>query len=222
MPPPSEAVQAFNDFGREFERRVPQLTLVVPFEGEKEVFTARPNQCSLNPPQVASLDDHELRITLERELSDGAQARALFDTQLDQIEKHLGWARTQIEQHNAKIRASVPELVARRRAKLLATRNLQSTIGFPIRTRPDAGSYSVPMKRRRLRPVRPQRTAATTRFKPEPILSDNDYEAALAVLRNARNALERSPSLAEGLDEERIRDLLLISLNAQFEGDAAG
>ncbi|URN05285.1 hypothetical protein LUW74_19510 [Actinomadura madurae] len=141
--------------------------------------------------------------------------------QLDQIDKHLGWARIQIEQHNAQIRASVPELVARRRDKLLATRSLQTAIGYPIRSRPDASTYSVPVKRRTLRPVRPQ-PAAAARFKPEPTLADSDYAAALAVLRNSRNALERSPSLAAGLDEERIRDLLLINLNAQFEGDAAG
>jgi hypothetical protein len=42
------------------------------------------------------------------------------------------------------------------------------------------------------------------------------------VLRNARNTLERSPSMTASLDEEKIRDLLLIFLNAQFEGAAAG
>ena len=42
------------------------------------------------------------------------------------------------------------------------------------------------------------------------------------MLRNARNALERSPSMTASLDEETIRDLLLISLNAQFQGAAAG
>jgi hypothetical protein len=53
-------------------------------------------------------------------------------------------------------------------------------------------------------------------------LADGDYEAALAVLRNSRNALERTPSMAAKLDEEQIRDLLLLGLNAQFEGSAAG
>jgi hypothetical protein len=42
------------------------------------------------------------------------------------------------------------------------------------------------------------------------------------VLRNSRNALERNPSTVEKLTEEQIRDLLLINLNAQFEGTAAG
>ena len=42
------------------------------------------------------------------------------------------------------------------------------------------------------------------------------------MLRNARNALERTPSMTANLDEEKIRDLLLVILNAQFEGAAAG
>lgn len=54
------------------------------------------------------------------------------------------------------------------------------------------------------------------------MLPDAQYEQALAVLRNARNALERSPSMTVNLNEERIRELLLMSLNAQFEGAAAG
>jgi hypothetical protein len=42
------------------------------------------------------------------------------------------------------------------------------------------------------------------------------------VLRAARNALERSAPMTADLDEEKIRDLLLVFLDAQFEGAAAG
>jgi hypothetical protein len=94
--------------------------------------------------------------------------------------------------------------------------------GFPIRRRPDANSYSVPIKRRKLQPVRPPRRPARAPFRPEPVMAHADYEAALAVLRNSRNALERNRSTLEKLTEEQIRDLLLINLNAQFEGTAAG
>jgi hypothetical protein len=86
---------------------------------------------------------------------------------------------------------------------------LQAEIGFPIRRRPDADTYTVPIKRRNLRPVRPAGTPTATPFAPEPAMAASDYEAALAVLRNSRNALERTPSLAAKLSEEQIRDLLL-------------
>lgn len=51
-------------------------------------------------------------------------------------------------------------------------------------------------------------------------MQDEDYQSALRVLRNQRNALERTPSVAAKLDGEEIRDMLLVGLNAQFEGDA--
>jgi hypothetical protein len=53
-------------------------------------------------------------------------------------------------------------------------------------------------------------------------MEDEEYQAALRVLSNQRNALERNPSVAAKLDEEEIRDMLLVGLNAQFEGDAGG
>ncbi|HVB46134.1 MAG TPA: DNA-processing protein DprA, partial [Streptosporangiaceae bacterium] len=66
------------------------------------------------------------------------------------------------------------------------------------------------------------RPAASGPYQPEPVLPEAQYEQALTVLRNARNALERTPSMTASLDEEKIRDLLLVFLNAQFEGAAAG
>jgi hypothetical protein len=68
----------------------------------------------------------------------------------------------------------------------------------------------------------PRRLTASGPFEPEPVLAETQYEQALGVLRNARNALERAPSMTANLDEEKIRDLLLVILNAQFEGAAAG
>jgi hypothetical protein len=223
MPPPSETTQRFREFGEIGYRRVTRLVLVIPFDGEKVVFRLRASTSTINPPQVISLDDHELRLAVDGPAADAADVRALFKAQLDKIEMFLEWSRNQIEEHNARLRAEVPGMVAARRAQLLATRNLQAEIGFPIRRRPDADTYTVPIKRRNLRPVRHARTPeAAAPFKPEPAMADRDYEAALAVLRNSRNALERTPSLVAKLDEEQIRDLLLVNLNAHFEGDAAG
>lgn len=68
----------------------------------------------------------------------------------------------------------------------------------------------------------PRRPTTSGPFEPEPALPEPQYEQALGVLRNARNALERTPSMTANLDEEKIRDLLLVLLNAQFEGAAVG
>jgi hypothetical protein len=112
----------------------------------------------------------------------------------------------------------ITSTVAERKAKLLADRQLEAGLGFPVRKRPDAPQYSVPVTRRKIET--PRRPAASGPFEPEPVLPETQYEQALGVLRNARNALERTPSMTANLDEEKIRDLLLVLLNAQFEGAA--
>ncbi|MCX4429613.1 hypothetical protein [Streptomyces mirabilis] len=89
-----------------------------------------------------------------------------------------------------------------------------------MRERPDAVTYSVPIKRKTIVPRRT--TAPSAPFRPEPALDDAQYEAALEVLRHERNALERSPRTSSKMGEEQIRDLLLVHLNGHFEGQAAG
>ncbi|MFF5538618.1 hypothetical protein ACFY71_40260 [Streptomyces cinerochromogenes] len=59
-------------------------------------------------------------------------------------------------------------------------------------------------------------------FRPEPALAEAHYEAALEVLRNQPNALERAPGTSTKMGEEEIRNLLLIGLNSHFEGQASG
>jgi hypothetical protein len=222
---PAEAVRPFMQFGERYEQRVAVLTLVVPYEGERPVFLVRASTRQMVAIEVAQLTDTELHLTVEGAITDGAQVRRRFEEQLDRIAQHLDWARTDIERHNDMVRGTIPRLVRERRAELRSVRDVQSEIGYPMRRRPDAGSYSVPVKRTTIRPVpKPGRTgsAASAPFAPEPALTEDQYEQALQVLRAQRNALERTPSLAAGMDEETIRDLLLVGLNAQFEGTAAG
>jgi len=102
----------------------------------------------------------------------------------------------------------------------MADRRLQASLGFPAPPRAEAPQFAVPVARRKIETLR--RPAANAPSQPEWVLPEAQYEQALTVLRNARNALERGPAMTTYLDEEKIRDLLLVFLNAQFEGAAAG
>jgi hypothetical protein len=222
---PAEIDQQYRDWGETRTRRVTRFVLAVPYEGEKDVFTLPANRWSTMPPEVLELRDGELRLVIDDPPADAAAVRARFDEQVQNIENYLAWSREQIEAHNRQIRDELPGMVARRREQLLAARNLQAEIGFPVRRRSDADRYSAPLRRKTVRPQSQQRSrpaGGRPPFKPEPVMEDADYRAALEVLRSQQNALERSPSLAAELKEEQIRDLLLLGLNAQFEGAAGG
>jgi hypothetical protein len=219
---PSEVDQQFTDFGERYTRRVTRLVLVVPFEGDKDIFGLRANTSSTMPPQVLRLQDHEIHLAIDNPSNDPAAIRAAFDKQIANIEHYLSWSCQEIDQHNQQMRNEVPGMVAQRREELLATRSLQAQIGYPVRRRQDADRYAVPISRKSVRPLPNRTSGARAPFKPEPAMQEQDYRDALRVLRNQRNALERTPSVAAKLDEEEIRDILLVGLNAQFEGDAGG
>ena len=222
--PVSEDVQAARGMftGEQFRQRVTKIAIAVPFDGEEDVFKYRASTFTHNLPR-GQVRNGELILTWTGGQGAGREPAAVrqhFENELDKIEQHLGWSRGDIDRHNTSLRALVSSSLVARKAQLLADRQLEAGLGFPVRQRPGATKYAVPVTRRKI--DTPPRPAASGPFQPEPLLPQAQYEQALAVLRNARNALERSPSMTASLDEEKIRDLLLMSLNAQFEGTAAG
>ncbi|MFD6638928.1 hypothetical protein ACFWDN_24315 [Micromonospora chalcea] len=222
---PIEVERVMDDWVRgRIRRRVTQYTVRVPFSGHPAPFSMKASRY-FDPPIAGRVDEsaRELVVVWEGTRPAPAEIERWFEERLDRIKESLGFARADINAHNGNLLNQIPQWVAQRRARLLADRQVHANIGIPIRRRPDAAAHTVPVRRRRLMSHQPALgPRSTTPYEPEPTLEEASYEMALAVLRNARNAFERSPSLTEKLGEELIRDLLLILLNAQFEGKAGG
>jgi hypothetical protein len=221
--PPLEISVESRDLGPRSYVTVTRFTLVVPITGVSLAFqmTARRTAGSVVSGVVDSFEGL-LRLRCDDPVN-GDEARAYFERTLDQIEQRLEWTQADIQAHNQQMARQLPNEVAQRRAKLLRDRDLQASIGYPIMMRPDAETHQVPVKRKKITPDHPRRSSGRSNaYVPEPAIDQADYEVVLAVLRNARNALERSPSISAKLDEEEIRDLLLIYLNGQLEGKATG
>ncbi|WP_199550256.1 hypothetical protein [Streptomyces sp. N35] len=205
------------------DARVPQtvVSVSVPFAGDPQLFNLRPSSFTFGSPPVGAVSGNELTFEWMGPLnSDAQQIRQGLDGQLDEIERWTDSSAKQVRAYNAPAKQRIASEVQARKARLLANRNIQGALGFPVRERPDAETYSVPINRKR---IVPQKTVFPAKpFQPEPALAEAHYEAALEVLRNQRNALERAPGTSAKMGEEEIRNLLLIGLNSHFEGQAAG
>jgi hypothetical protein len=201
-----------------------RLVMAVPFDGDARVFYIQVhNGLAWHELPQAQVEKGELRLTWvgsTRGDVDPAPMLREFGLRLDMVERQLSTLRPDIAEANINLSDWVTTEIASARERLLRDRKLEAGLGVPVRRRADAGQFEVPVTRRKI--STPRRPARTDRFEPEPFLSEEQYEQALAVLRNARNALERSPSMTAHLGEEMIRDLLLFFLNGQFEGAAAG
>lgn len=220
--PVAEGYVTVMQFGEQVRVKQTVVTLVIPFTGERVLFTLRPNQWTTRLPEAIVGEDH-LKIQWTGRALDPAAVKQSLDLQVNDIDRWLHWVSAQVAAYNQQAVSLIGQEVRARKAAILANRDLQAAIGFPLRKRDDASTYSIPVSRKKLVvDSRPPRRSSAAPFRPEPVLADAHYEEAIRVLLNSRNQLERSPSTTAHMDEEAIRDNLLLNLNGQFEGKAAG
>ena len=179
-----------------------KLVLAVPFDGYAWVFSVRADgDRDWDELPRARVTGGELHLTW----ADGtvgnpgpAAVRREFDRRLDKIERLLSILRPGVEEAMGKLREEATRIVSSRREGILAYRTLAAGLGIPVRQRAAGGLAA------------------------EAVRAEAQYQNALAILHYASHALGRSRLMTSHLDEERIRDLLLVVLNGQFKGAAVG
>lgn len=190
----------------------------VPFEGEPELFYAKANTFSMNPPR-AVIEKNEIVLRYDTPADQPRDIRALVEQTLKDIEQHLGWQRPMIDAHNNSLPAAAEQAIHQRRERLLAQSHRAEALGIPIKRRADAPkTYALPTIKRKAVPTLP--TATTAQFKPEPVLAMELYEHILKVAQDMALVMERSPDAFKAMNEEALRTHFLVPLNGQFEGKA--
>ena len=197
-----------------------RIEVRVPFDGESELFFARADTFSTNPPR-AVIEKNEIVLRYDTPSDQPRDVRSLVDHTLNLIEEHLGWQRGMIDAHNQSLPGAAERAIQQRRDRLLAQSQRAGALGIPIRRRADAPkTYALPTVIRKATPVLPP--AATAQFKPEPVLTMELYEHILKVVQDMALVMERSPGAFKSMDEEALRQHFLVQLNGQFEGKATG
>ncbi len=192
----------------------------VPFDGDAEAFKVQPTTYTLNSPQ-AEVRDGLLVLRIAGTSLSADEVRRQVDRTLGDIRGYLETLTRDAEGLNNDLRSTAMSAIEKRRGKLLADRRLVGGLGFKIKERQDhQRTYVVPEVRRNLRPALPPASEAP--FKPEPVLSDADYEHILQVVQSMAQVMERSPSAFAAMDEESLRSHFLVQLNGQYEGQATG
>ena len=197
-----------------------EIEYTVPFDGDGEIFDVQPTSRKYNPPR-GYVTDGELRIYIRGiDLAPDAVKRE-FEKTLSLIEQYLQTLRANTSNLNSQIPSIAHNSVENRRQKLLADRNLVSSLGYGIKQREgDSHTYVAPEVRRKVTPILPP--ASSEPYKPEPQLSDSDYEHILKVIYDMAQVMERSPSAFATMGEEALRTHILVQLNGHYEGQATG
>ena len=208
------------DRSRPFFMPATAIEVSIPFNGESEAFMVRPTTYTMNPPRGLVQQGVLILRTEGTDLSPD-RVRSEINATLADIEIHLDRLRENAHRLNGQLNSLKRDAINGRRQKLLADRSLVAALGFKMKERDGSGrTYAAPEVRRKLVPTLPP--ASGQPYKPEPVLSDPDYDHILNVVQNMAHVMERSPSAFVGMDEEALRSHFLVQLNGHYEGQATG
>lgn len=215
-----DPMRIIHDKSRPFNITGTEIEVEIPFQGEAEAFQIKPNPYTLNPPR-AEIRGNTLAIRISGLDLKPENVKQEIDRSIASIESYLKNLRGNVVGLNNQLFAEAKSAIEQRRQKLLANRNLVSALGYKMKECEGAArTYTAPEVRRRLSPVLPP--ASSSPYKPEPVLSQDDYEHILGILENMAHVMERSPSAFQTMDEESLRTHFLVQLNGHYEGQATG
>jgi hypothetical protein len=206
------------DYGREIRLHGTLLGLIVPFDGDAEMFQVNPN-CHGGAPR-GNLHGNNLILVIQGHNLKSEEVNQQFDARLNEIEEYLRLQRSLVDGHRLSLRPLLESEIEARKQKLLDARKMVSGLAFPIRARQDAPkTYVAPVVRKK---VVSTPAATTAPFEPEPVLEEANYQAILGIIQSMALVMERSPSAFQTMGEENLRQHFLVQLNGHFEGAASG
>jgi hypothetical protein len=196
------------------------VEITIPFTGDHQIFEIQPTRRNLNLPR-ARVHNNTLVLDITGIDMGADRVRSEIDTMIDSIESCLTNLRSNADSFNASLTGIARTAIDARRQKLLANQNLVSSLGFALKESPNSPqTYTAPNVRRKLSPTPPPASSAP--YRPEPSLSDPDYNHILTVIQNMTYVMERSPAAFASMDEEALRTHFLVQLNGHYEGQATG
>jgi len=203
-----------------------EVVVSIPYSGDPQLWHLRPNRWqSLFPRAEVSSPDRtgagSLKIIIRQPVDEPSERiKSRLDEELRSIRFYIESQHTQIDQFNSSLPRAVQDAVRGRRERLKKHEGIQDLLGIPLRQREGAPPVEpIQIKRKLVRPLPPPPKSG---FKPEPGITQGDYEHILSVIRHEGRTFEATPRTYAVHDEEELRDIMLAHLNGHYQGAAAG
>lgn len=197
-----------------------QVDIGIPFTGESWVFQYRTNPWSTVCPR-ADVRSGLLNLSIEQPHdADPTAFKSVYEREIKLIREGVDRAHKQVVDYNKSLPNLVQQAVNSRRDRLGRHSNIAALLEIPLAPRPGAPSTApvkVEVRRPPALPVPPK-----TGLKPEPGITEENYEHILHFIRHQGRTFERTPNTYAVHDEEDLRNIILAQLNGHFQGDAVG
>ncbi|MET8158387.1 hypothetical protein ABZT47_18590 [Sphaerisporangium sp. NPDC005289] len=195
-----------------------QFSVIVPFTGDPELFRRQASTRRMNAPPRATIRDDALVFYVQAPRLTPEFVDQQVSAMQQELTDRLQWAANDVQGWVTRLRLEVSRAVRERKELLDHAESLSSELNIPLAPAPPDQQVHVPLTRKRLR-IEP---AAPDPGRDDPRLAEDMYEDVVRTISGMSRAAERLPATALHLGEEGFRDLLLFTLNANYEGAVRG
>jgi hypothetical protein len=217
-------VKVYDGFDkREYEYDGVRVSIGIPFTGFRGLWSYTPSTFSSTGPYLnAQLRQNDFLFTLDgQQPPSPEQILGALDSVIGDLRQTAGWINGDVRIWLPGLRTLLETTARERKERLGGISALDAALGLPIRAAASERQIPIPVQRKPLRPSPAPRTTGPEKTPERRFLPDDVYQDVLRTIEQMSHAMERTPTAAK-LGEEELRNLILIVLNANYEGNVRG
>lgn len=203
-----------------------RVVVSIPYSGDPTLWRLRPNawqsvflRADVRQPNADGIG--YLDIMIEQPTDEPPEKiKQRLESELKSIRFYLDSQKKQIESFNATSPDQIRKVIKSRKELLKTHDGIAELLNIPLKHRSGAPPIKPIQVHRKL--VKPLPPPPKSGYKPEPGITNEDYEHILSVIRHEGRTFEATPKTYAVHDEEELRDILLAHLNGHYEGGATG
>lgn len=192
-----------------------------PFSGEIELFKCRASTFSLSGYPNIELGKNYLVIAIEKTLSEmnveNSKDEVLkqLKNDIDSIRSGISYCNKDVDNFNSSLKSTITVLLNEKKKRVESYYSIASMFEVPV-TRNDFAVTHISIKRK-ITPI-----SHCYDKKEYYCINDKEYEDILNAIKHTVSTYERTPSSYKSMHEEDLRNALLATLNAMYQGGAMG
>jgi len=207
--------------GKTYKRDV--IVYHIPYSGSIYVLRNRAGSFSLSGSIDVGVKNGCIMTEIINFNNDTESIKREFESHKKYILSDYEYLKNDCQRFNNEILDYTINKIKERKKILLAKKDLLSSLGVPLKRKENvAETFSIPKPKLRTK-VRIEPQIHEKGFKPEPTLSNENYQEILKIINDVGKNFERMPSTFSKKGEEDLRDHILLILDPNFEfGSASG
>ena len=204
-----------------------RVIISIPYSGDSVLWKLRPSRWqSVFPSARVSEPDADsgighINIIIEQPVDEPIEKiKKRYEQELRDIKFFVDAQKPQIEDYNTRLSNKIKDAIKDRKERLKIHEGIVDLLEIPLKHNSEAPPIQpIPIKKRLVKPLPPPPKSG---YKPEPGITDKDYEDILTIIRHEGRTFETTPKTFAVHNEEELRDIILAHLNGHFLGDATG